>query len=165
LIDDLLAYSRVGTRERKVGSVDCEAVLASTLRTLHIAMTESGATITHDLLPTVRGDTTQIGQVLQNLLGNALKFHGPEPPRVHVAAQQKGQYWVFAVRDNGMGIDPQHGERIFQVFQRLHTRHKYPGTGSGLATCKKMVEQHGGRIWVESELGKGATFFFTLPAG
>jgi light-regulated signal transduction histidine kinase (bacteriophytochrome) len=164
LIDALLAYSRVGTTAQEVGPVDCESVLASTLRTLHIAITESAAVVTHDPLPTVRGDEVQIGQVLQNLLSNALKFHGPEPPRVHIAARREGQHWVFAVRDNGIGINPRHGERIFQVFQRLHTRREYPGTGIGLTTCKKIVEQHGGRIWVESELGRGTTFFFTLPA-
>jgi light-regulated signal transduction histidine kinase (bacteriophytochrome) len=163
LIDDLLAYSRLGTRERKLGLVDCEAVLASTLRTLRIVIAESGATITHDPLPTVRGDEVQLSQLLQNLLSNALKFRGPKPPRVHIAAQQQGQCWVFTVCDNGIGIDLQHGERIFQVFQRLHTRREYPGTGIGLAICKRIVEQHGGRIWVESELGQGSTFSFTVP--
>jgi light-regulated signal transduction histidine kinase (bacteriophytochrome) len=121
------------------------------------------AEVTHDPLPTVQGDAKQLGLVLQNLVGNALKFHGEAPPRIHIAARRDGQHWVFAVRDNGIGIDPKHTERIFGVFQRLHTRREYPGTGIGLAICKKIIERHGGRIWVESEPGRGATFFFTLP--
>jgi light-regulated signal transduction histidine kinase (bacteriophytochrome) len=125
---------------------------------------ECKAIITHDPLPTVYGDATRLGQVWQNLLGNALKFCKEPSPRIHIAVQQEGHYWRFAVQDNGIGIDPRHAERIFQVFQRLHSRSEYPGTGIGLAICKRIVEQHGGRIWVESEPGKGATFFFTLLA-
>jgi light-regulated signal transduction histidine kinase (bacteriophytochrome) len=163
LIDDLLAYSRVGTRGRVFVPTDCAALVAQTLGILRLQIEDSGAEITYDPLPIVLADQSQLGQVFQNLLSNALKFRGPAPPRIHLAAWRDGPQWVFAVRDNGIGIDPQHSERIFQVFQRLHTRREYAGTGIGLAICKKIVERHGGRIWVESELGKGATFFLTLP--
>jgi chemotaxis family two-component system sensor kinase Cph1 len=121
--------------------------------------------VTHDPLPTVMVDKMQIGQLFQNLIGNAVKYHGVEPTRVHVSAEQKGNDWVFSVRDNGIGIDPQYAERIFVIFQRLHTREEYSGTGIGLAICKKIVERHRGRIWVESQVGAGATFSFTLPIG
>jgi chemotaxis family two-component system sensor kinase Cph1 len=139
--------------------------LHQTLQILQVQMTESGAVVTADPLPTVRADQTQLGMLWQNLLSNALKFHGPEPPHIHVSAQQEGAEGVFSVRDNGIGLDPTHAERIFVMFQRLHTRKEYPGTGIGLAVCKKIVERHGGRIWVESAPGEGATFFFTLPVG
>jgi chemotaxis family two-component system sensor kinase Cph1 len=119
--------------------------------------------VTHDSLPTVMADDLQLGQLFQNLIGNAIKFHGEEPPRVHVSARPGGNGWIFSVRDNGIGIAPEYAERIFIIFQRFHSREEYPGTGIGLAVCKKIVERHGGRIWVESELGKGATFYFTLP--
>jgi signal transduction histidine kinase len=126
---------------------------------------ENGPEILHSSLPNpVYGDATRLGQVWQNLIGNALKFCGEQPPRIQVAAVQEGGHWQFAVRDQGIGLEPKHAARIFQVFQRLHTRSTYPGTGIGLAICKRIIEQHGGRIWVESELGQGATFFFTLPA-
>jgi chemotaxis family two-component system sensor kinase Cph1 len=119
--------------------------------------------VTHDAIPTLCVHAQQIGLVLQNLIANGIKFHGPEPPKVHVGAKQHGSEWVFSVRDNGIGIDPRHQDRIFQVFQRLHTDRQYIGTGIGLAICKKIVEHHGGRIWVESKAGQGATFCFTLP--
>ena len=164
LIDDLLAYSRVNIRERLVVPTDSGAVLQQTLQNLHIQIAESGATVTADPLPTVSTDRMQLGLLWQNLLSNALKFRGQEPPRVHVSARRQGNEWVFSVRDNGIGMEPRHTERIFQMFQRLHTRQEYPGTGIGLAICKKIVERHGGRIWVESEPGQGTTFFFTLPA-
>jgi len=139
-------------------------VLAHTLLDLHVLIEESQAEVSHDPLPTVRGEAQQVGLVFQNLLGNALKFHGAAPPRVHISARREGALWVFAVQDNGIGMEAKQAERIFQVFQRLHPRSEYPGTGIGLAICKRIVERHGGRIWVESEPGKGATFFFTLPA-
>ncbi len=164
LLADLLAYTRAGGEGQEVAAVDGNALLARVLMDLKLAIAESGATITQDPLPTVWGDRARLGRVMQNLIGNALKFRGPTPPQVHVSAQRDGQQWRFSVRDNGIGIDPAQAGRLFQVFQRLHTRQEYPGTGIGLAICKKIVEQHGGQIWVESEVGKGATFLFTLPA-
>ena len=165
LIDDLLAYSRVGTRREPFVPVDCEKVLQETLQGLRLAVEESGATITHDPLPVVHAGKLELALLLQNLLSNALKFRNAAPPRIHLSAQQRGTEWLFSVRDNGIGIDPQHAERIFIIFQRLHTREEYPGTGIGLAICKKIVDCHGGRVWVESTPGRGATFFFTLPGG
>jgi PAS domain S-box-containing protein len=164
LLADLLAYTRAGGEGQKVAAVDGDALLARVLADLHLAIAESGATITQDPLPTVWGDATRLGQVVQNLIGNALKFRGSSLPRIHVSAQRQGEEWVFSVRDNGIGLDPKHADRVFGVFQRLHTRQEYPGTGIGLAICKKIIERHGGRIWVESRFGKGATFFFALPA-
>ena len=163
MLNDLLAYTQVGGQDFAFGSVDCEALLTTVLEDLEVTIAERDATITHDPLPTVGGDAAHLGQVFQNLIGNALKFCGKDPPRIHVSAQRDGTHWRFGVRDNGIGIDPHQATRLFQVFQRLHTRSEYPGTGIGLAICKKIIEQHGGRIWVESEVGKGATFFFTLP--
>ena len=137
-------------------------MLAQVLSDLQAQLTECGAVIAHDPLPTVPGDATRLRQVLQNLIGNALKFRAAKPPRIHIAAVKEAQHWRFAVRDNGIGIDPQQTERLFQVFQRLHSQSEYPGSGIGLAICKKIVEQHGGRIWVESRPGEGAIFYFTL---
>jgi light-regulated signal transduction histidine kinase (bacteriophytochrome) len=163
MIQDLLTYSRAGRTENTLEPLSMEAVLEETLATLAPAMQESGAEITHTALPTVLAHPTQMRQLFQNLLGNALKFRGDQPLRVHVAAAQREQNWVFAVQDNGIGLDRQYAERIFVLFQRLHGIGTYPGTGIGLALCKKIVERHGGRIWVESQPGHGATFFFTLP--
>ncbi len=163
LIVDLLAYSRIETTGQEFAPTDCEGVLQRVLGDLRVAIEESGAEVTHDPLPQVMADNVQLGQVLQNLLGNAIKFRSQEPPRIHVSARQEGQQWVFSVRDNGIGINPRYAERIFGIFERLHPRTEYPGTGIGLAICKKIVERHGGQIWVESEPGKGAAFFFTLP--
>ncbi len=163
LIAGLLAYSRVGTRGRTFQPVECDAVLERALLNLRTAIEESGATVTHDPLPRVMGDTTQIGQVLQNLIGNALRFGGDSAPRVHVSAAGEGQEWVISVRDNGVGIAPEFHERIFQMFQRLHGPTEHPGSGMGLAICKRIVERHGGRIWVESRPGEGSVFCFTLP--
>jgi light-regulated signal transduction histidine kinase (bacteriophytochrome) len=129
---------------------------------LQAAIEDAKAEITHDPLPTVSGDVTRLGQVLQNLIGNALKFRGTAPPRIHISAHRTANHYQFIVRDNGIGIDPRQADRIFQVFQRLHTRTKYPGTGMGLAICKKIVERHGGRIWVDSRPGEGASFSFTI---
>ena len=163
LIVDLLAYSRIETTGQEFAPTDCEGVLQRVLSDLRVAIEESGAAVTHDPLPQVMADNVQLGQVLQNLLSNAIKFRSQEPPRIHVSARQEGQQWVFSVRDNGIGINPRYAERIFGIFERLHPRAEYPGTGIGLAICKKIVERHGGQIWVESEPGKGAAFFFTLP--
>jgi PAS domain S-box-containing protein len=163
MLADLLAYTRIG-QAPEFRAVDCEEVLMRVLGALQSQIAECGAVITHDPLPTVQGEATRLGQVVQNLIGNALKFCGPTAPRVHVSARRGEGHWEFSVRDNGIGIDPAQTGRVFEVFQRLHARDEYPGTGIGLAICKKIVEQHGGRIWVESEPGTGATFFFALPA-
>ena len=164
LINDLLTYSRVGTRGKPLTPIDCTSVLEQVLMNLEVAIDESGAVVTHDPLPTVMADDSQLAQVFQNLIGNAIKFRGEEPPHIHIAAEQKSDEWVFSVADNGIGIDPESFDRIFEIFQRLHGRDEYSGTGIGLAVCKKIVERHGGRMWVESEPGKGATFYFTIPA-
>lgn len=164
LIQDLLAYSRVNTQGQVFEPTPVEALVGYALDNLRSAVEESRAVVTHDPLPTVMADERQLLQLFQNLLSNALKFHGDQPPRVHVSAERRGSEWLFSVRDNGIGIDPQYAERIFVVFQRLHNIAEYPGTGIGLAICKKIVERHGGRIWMESQLGQGATFYFTLPA-
>jgi light-regulated signal transduction histidine kinase (bacteriophytochrome) len=164
LINDLLVYSRVGTRGGPFTPVDLEKTLRDALQNLEVAIAENQATITHDPLPTVAGDAMQLLRLLQNLLGNAIKFRREEPPRIHVQATSRGGHWLFSIRDNGIGIDPQYYTRIFQVFQRLHTREQYAGTGIGLAVCKRVVERHGGSIWVESKPGEGSTFYFTLPA-
>jgi signal transduction histidine kinase len=165
LINDLLAYSRVGTRGTERSTTDCEAVLEDALGGLKVAMEECGAVVTHDPLPAVMADGPQLRQVFQNLIGNALKFRNSARPQVHVSAERQGDGWVFSVRDNGIGIAPEYVDRIFVIFQRLHARNEYSGTGIGLAICKKIVERHGGRIWVESQPGRGATFRFTIPDG
>jgi hypothetical protein len=163
LINDLLSYSRVGTKKQPFLPVDCEQALQMAIRNLDVAIRESGAQITYDQLPTVIGDASQLEQLFQNLLGNALKFRRDEPPKIHVGVEQKNGCWYLSVQDNGIGIEAQYFDRIFVVFQRLHGRVAYPGTGIGLAICKKIVERHGGEIWVKSELGKGSTFCFTIP--
>jgi PAS domain S-box-containing protein len=163
LISDLLTFSRVGTHGGSFVPTDLNAVLQQTLANLCASIQSADAVITHDGLPTLKVDGTQMMQLFQNLLSNALKFRSPSPPRIHVAVQKQDRRWVFSVRDNGIGIDPRYFERIFHVFQRLHTRRQYPGTGIGLAICKKIVERHGGELWVESEPGEGATFYFSIP--
>ena len=164
LIDDLLTYSRVGTRGREPGPTDANEVLRQTLVVLGPALDETSAVVTHDPLPVVHADATQLGQVFQNLLANAIKFRSDAPPQVHVRAQQHEDGWVLCVQDNGIGIPPEYGEKVFEVFQRLHGRSEYPGTGIGLAICKRIVERHGGRIWFEPGPDNGTTFHFTLPA-
>jgi len=163
LINGLLAYSRVGTQAKPFEPTNCETILQQSLDNLKMTMEETGAVVTHDSLPTVMADSLQLGQLFQNLIGNAIKFHGDQMPRVHISVRPDGNQWIFSVRDNGIGIAPEFTEHIFLIFQRLHGKEKYPGTGIGLALCKKIVEYHGGRIWVESEVEKGATFYFTLP--
>jgi signal transduction histidine kinase len=163
LIKDLLAYSRVTTQRALSEPMECAPALALALNNLHMAIERHQAVVTHGPLPIVVADGVQLAQLFQNLISNAIKFHGDEPPRVHLSAAQQEDEWVFAVRDNGIGIDPQYAARIFVIFQRLHTPADYPGTGIGLALCKKIVERHGGRIWVDSHPGQGATFYFTLP--
>jgi light-regulated signal transduction histidine kinase (bacteriophytochrome) len=163
LIQDLLAYSRVGTRGRTFAPTDCNVIFDKAWANLFKAIEESGAQVSSSPLPTVPGDEVQLVQLFQNLLANALKFRGEAPPVIRVSAQEDDGAWRFAVRDNGIGIASAHQERIFLIFQRLHRRSEYPGTGIGLAIAKKIVERHGGRLWVESEEGRGTTFFFTIP--
>lgn len=163
LIQDLLEYSRVGTHGREPSPIATEEVLMGVLANLKIAIDESAAAITHGPLPEVMADESQIFQLLQNLVANAIKFRGPSAPQVHIEAGRQGDHWLFAVRDNGIGIDPAQYGRVFQVFQRLHSRDEYPGSGIGLAVCKRIVQRHGGQIWVESQPGAGSTFYFTLP--
>ena len=164
LINDLLEYSRIATQGRPFEPADCDAILDHAVANLDVAIEESGADVTRDGLPTVMADTTQLTQLFQNLIGNAIKFRSEESPRVHVSAEsRRDRSWLISVRDNGIGIAPDHHERIFNVFQRLHGRGQYPGTGIGLAICKKIVERHHGTIWVESEVGEGTTFLLTIP--
>ena len=164
LINDLLAFSRVGTRGELLTPTNCETLLSQTLSDLKVSVDDSGAVITHDTLPTVMADGSQLAQVFQNLIGNAIKFKGEDSPRIHIAAERKDGEWVFSVADNGIGIEQEYFDRIFVIFQRLHGREEYEGTGIGLSVCKKIVERHGGRMWVESEIGRGSTFYFTIPS-
>jgi signal transduction histidine kinase len=163
LIQDLLAFSRVGRNGVTHGNVDCNAVMIDVLQTLASTVQESGAVVTHAELPTVWADRTQMTQVFQNLIQNAIKFRGKQAPVVSVQAEKAGLRWQFSISDNGIGIAPEYAENIFVVFQRLHARAEYPGNGIGLAICKKIVERNGGKIWVESQPGSGACFKFTLP--
>jgi two-component system sensor histidine kinase/response regulator len=163
LINDLLSYSRVGTKARPLAPTACETLVATAISDLSVAIRETGARITHGPLPIVMADAMQLTQLFQNLLGNAIKYHGTEPPLVHIEAEPAGSDWCFSVRDNGIGIAPEYFERIFVLFQRLHGRREYSGTGIGLALCKKIIERHGGRIWVESTPGAGSVFRFTIP--
>jgi PAS domain S-box-containing protein len=180
LIHDLLAYSRVGTRGKPPEPVQSGDVLDAALDNLKLALEETNAQVTRDPMPAVMADPVQLTQLFQNLIGNAIKFRGQEKPHIHLCAKREslprketpgtaaakpaGEEWHFTVRDNGIGIDPQYFDKIFVIFQRLHTADQYPGTGIGLAICKKIIERHGGRVWVESQPGAGATFHFTLPA-
>jgi len=162
LIEDLLALTRVEGRERRLEAASIDDLLEETLGNLRDTIEETGAAVTRSPLPKIEVEPSQIVQVFQNIIHNAIKFRGQEPPKVHVAARREGREWIFSVRDNGIGIDPAEVEAVFAIFKRLRT--EVPGTGVGLAICKKIVERHGGRIWVESEPGRGSTFFFTIPA-
>jgi len=162
LINDLLAFSRVGTRGATLQPVECSQAVDDAVKNLDTSIQESGAVVEWENLPVVLGDLSQLTLLFQNLVGNALKFRGERWPRISIEAHRYGEEWQLSVHDNGIGIEPQYFERIFVMFQRLHTRKEYPGTGMGLALCKRIVERHGGRIWVESEFGKGTTFRFTL---
>jgi signal transduction histidine kinase len=164
LIHDLLAFSRIGRHDAVTGSVDCNVVVEEVLQVLASAIRESGTVVTHAALPAVWADRTQVAQVFQNLIQNAIKFRRQEPPVISIQAEKAGQQWRFSVSDNGIGIAPEYAENIFVVFQRLHARGEYPGNGIGLAICKKIVERYGGKIWVESQADSGATFKFTLPS-
>ena len=162
LINALLAYSRVDRGEAPQETINASEALTEALDYLRPKLTEAGAEVVSDPLPNVLGDRLQLVQLFQNLIGNAVKYRGQQPPRIRIAAERDGERWRFTVSDNGIGIDPAHHERIFEIFQRLHTRGEYPGTGIGLAICKKIIERHGGRLWVESRKDKGSTFCFTL---
>jgi signal transduction histidine kinase len=163
LIQDLLAFSRVGRNGITRAIVDCNAVIKEVLQTLSTAIQESSTIVNHADLPAVWADRTRVAQIFQNLIGNAIKFRGKEPPVISVQAEKAGQQWQFSVSDNGIGIAPEYAENVFVVFQRLHARSEYPGNGIGLAICKKIVEHNGGKIWVESQAGSGSSFKFTLP--
>ncbi|MGA2676559.1 MAG: PAS domain S-box protein [Methanobacterium sp.] len=163
LIDDLLEFSRLNTQVKEFELSYLEIALEDVLLKLQISIKDYNAKITHEPLPTLMVDLMQIRQLFQNLISNAIKFHGDEPPEIHISAQKNGNEWIFGVSDNGIGIKPEHQELIFGIFKRLHTREEYPGTGIGLSICKRIIERHGGRIWVESEPGKGSTFYFTIP--
>jgi signal transduction histidine kinase len=163
MVDDLLEYSRAGRRQEPFQPTDSGESLARALANLAVVIKESRAVVTSEGLPRVTGDALELALVFQNLIGNAIKFRGEEPPKVHVSALRERGRWLFSVRDNGIGIDPAHQERIFALFQRLHGRDRYPGSGIGLTICKKIVERHGGSIWASSSPGMGSTFYFTLP--
>jgi signal transduction histidine kinase len=164
LIQDLLTYSRVGTHGKEFAPVDCTEAFERAVANLSLSIDENNARVDHDPLPMINGDLVQLTQLFQNLIGNAIKFRGERRPEIHIGAERKDSEWELTVADNGIGIAEQDFQRIFVVFQRLHSREKYPGTGIGLAVCKKIVERHGGRIWVESRLGRGTTFHIILPA-
>lgn len=163
IIQDLLGYSRIGLGDDPVEPTDCTAVFDQAVENLRAAIEEHDAVVTHHDLPILMGVRAQLGQLLQNLIGNAIKYHGDQRPCVHVAAERKDREWLFSVRDNGIGIVEEHLDRIFVIFKRLHARDQYSGTGIGLAICKKIVELHGGRIWAESDPGIGSVLYFTIP--
>lgn len=163
LIDDLLQYSRIETKAKPFAPVSMNKVLERVLKILKVPIQENGADLVIEPLPTIMADESQMVQVFQNLISNAIKFRGEDSPKIHVFASQANRDWTFAVQDNGIGMNVAYSDKIFQMFQRLHSAHEYPGTGVGLAIVKKIVERHGGRVWVESEEGKGATFYFTVP--
>jgi len=164
MINDLLAYSRVTTRGQPLEPTNCEKSLAHALSNLEVNIKDNNAIITQDPLPIVMADNTQLMIVFQNLVENAIKFHAEREPRIHVSAERREDEWLFSVQDNGIGIDPEFTERVFAIFSRLHPHTKYPGTGIGLAICKRVTERHGGRIWLESQPGEGTTVYFTIPA-
>ena len=163
LIDDLLTFSRLNTTSREFEVVLMDVALDDVLINLKAYIRDHNAQINHDTLPTIKGDPIQINQLLQNLIANAIKFHGDKPPQIQISAEEFGDKWLFSIKDNGIGIDTKHQDQIFSIFKRLHTREDYEGTGIGLSICKRIVERHGGHIWVESELGNGSTFYFTIP--
>ena len=163
LIHDLLIYSRVGRQSQYFEQTDCEEVLDKALSNLQLLIEETNTHIYRDSLPTVMADKSQLIQLFQNILNNAVKYRREDPPNIKIGVRSEDDYWLFWIKDNGIGISPQYFERIFLIFQRLHTRQEYPGTGIGLAICQKITQRHQGKIWLESELGKGSTFYFTIP--
>lgn len=163
LINDLLSYSRVTTGSKPSEMTESETIVDQALLNLQLAIEESNATITRDPLPTVMVDALQLVRLFQNLIGNAIKFRRDAAPEIHISARKEGDEWLFSVRDNGIGIDPQHSDRVFIIFRRLHSKAEYPCTGIGLSICRKIVERHGGKIWVEPNGDNGSTFYFTIP--
>jgi light-regulated signal transduction histidine kinase (bacteriophytochrome) len=163
LINDLLNYSRVDSRGKSFVLTPCSAILDRAIANLQATIRAAHATVTCDPLPEIMADATQLTQLFQNLISNAIKFCSDQPPQIHISSQRRADAWLFSVQDNGIGIDSEYIDRIFLIFQRLHSRGEYPGTGIGLAICKKIVERHGGSIWVESQPGQGSTFYFTIP--
>jgi len=163
LIEDLLTLSRVGRRGLELQVTDCNEVVATACKNLEAAIRESGAEVQYDRLPAVVADSRLLVQLFQNLIGNSIKFRGKDRPRVSLSAEKQARQWTFAITDNGIGIAAEHLQGIFGIFKRLHTHEEYPGSGIGLSICKKIIEQHGGRMWVESSPGQGATFKFVLP--
>jgi light-regulated signal transduction histidine kinase (bacteriophytochrome) len=164
LIKDLLTFSRFGKAEIELQTIDCGTVVEQALKNLQVAVQESGAVVNWNGLPTVMGDPSQLTQVFQNLIANAIKFHGSETPMIQIDAEEKDHEWLFAVTDNGIGIPAENREDIFVIFRRLHTRTEYAGNGIGLSICRKIIERHGGRIWIEPKAEHGCLFKFTLPA-
>jgi len=165
LITDLLAYSRISTRGKPFQETNSQAIMKESLRNLEFAISQQGAQVTNDPLPLVHADPTQLLQVFQNLIANAVQFHRDEPPKIHVSAQKKGSEWIFSVNDNGIGIEARHLDRIFVIFQQLEKGRRFHGTGMGLAIVKKILERHRGRVWAESQVGVGSTFYFAIPDG
>ncbi|NHJ24589.1 MAG: GHKL domain-containing protein [Candidatus Lokiarchaeota archaeon] len=163
LIKDLLLYSRITTHAQPPTPNNLEIILKDALFNLHEAIKESGATITYDKLPILTVDKTQFLQLFQNFVSNAIKFRREEPPKIHIRAELVNNEWLFSIKDNGIGIESKYFDRLYNIFYRLHTKEEYPGTGIGLPICKKIVQRYGGKVWVESELGKGSTFYFTIP--
>jgi len=163
LINDLLDYSRAGRVDAVIGDVNCEEVLRDVVESMSVVVRETQAVITHDALPVVRGNEKNYVLIFKKLIENAIRFHGAAPPLIHVSARLEKNEWLFSVNDNGIGIESQYFDRIFLIFQRLHSRDQYPGNGIGLAICKKLVDIEGGNIWVESQPGTGSTFYFTIP--
>ena len=164
LVNDLLEFSRINSRAKPLQPADMNEVVEDALQGLSVALEESGARIEVEYLPTVPVDRTQMSQIFQNLLSNAIKFRGENMPLIRIWATKNEDEWIFSVQDNGIGIDPSYSETIFEIFKRLHTKEEYPGTGIGLAISRRIIERHGGRIWVTSQIGNGSTFSFTLPA-
>jgi light-regulated signal transduction histidine kinase (bacteriophytochrome) len=165
LIRDLLSYSRVDARSRPFTQIAFLDIVNDALTLLDSSIHDSGAQVTWGPLPEIMGDRSQLVQLIQNLIGNGLTYRGDQPPRIHLSAERSGKEWIFSVRDNGIGIEPKYHEQIFEIFRRLHDQKEYPGTGIGLAVCRRVVSRHGGKIWVKSESGHGSTFCFTIPEG
>jgi light-regulated signal transduction histidine kinase (bacteriophytochrome) len=165
LIRDLLSYSHVDARSRPFAQASFLDIVNDAMALLDSSIHDSGGQVTVGELPAIMCDRSQMVQLIQNLIGNGLTYHSEKPPHIHISAERSGKEWIFSVRDNGIGIDPKHYEQIFEIFKRLHDQTEYPGTGIGLAVCRRVVERHGGRIWVKSDPGKGSTFYFTIPEG